>query len=134
MAEKIKVLLIEPMKKPELVEIDHTLETLQNIVGGTVQADYPYTDPVAILADDDGKLKGYYPNRVLEDEDGKPYDILVGTFLIVGLSEDDFASLPEELARKYEEKFHWEEMFMRSADGHILSHRMKPGDRVRLIF
>ena len=134
MAEKIKVLLVEPMKKPKLVEIDHTLEKLQNAVGGMVQAVYPWEDPVAILADDDGKLKGYTPNRVLEDEDGKPYDILVGTFLIVGLSEDDFASLPEELEKKYEEMFHWEEVFMRSIDGHILCQRMKPGDRVRVIF
>ena len=134
MAEKIRVLLVEPMKKPMLVEIDHTLENLQNAVGGMVQAVYPWEDPVAILADDDGKLKGYTPNRVLEDEDGKPYDILVGTFLIVGLSEDDFASLPEELAQKYEEMFHWEEVFMRSIDGHILCQRMKPGDRVRVIF
>lgn len=134
MAEKIKVLLVEPMKKLVLVEIDHTLETLRNTVGGTVQAVYPYTDPVAILADDDGKLKGYTPNRVLEDEDGTPYDILVGTFLIVGLSEDDFASLPEELAKKYEEKFRWEELFMRSREGHILCMRMKPGEHPRVVF
>lgn len=134
MAEKIKVLLVEPMKKPVLVEIDHTLETLQNTVGGTVQAVYPWDDPVAILADDDGKLKGYYPNRVLEDENGVPYDILVGTFLIVGLSEDDFVSLPEELAKKYEEKFHWEELFTRSRDGHIMCLRMKPGESPRVVF
>lgn len=134
MAEKIRVLLVEPLQKPKLVEIDHTLKAQQEIVGGTVQAVYPWEDPVAILADDDGKLKGYYPNRVLEDEDGKPYDILVGPFLIVGLSEDDFTSLPEELARKYEEKFHWEELFTRSWDGHILCQRMKPGESPRVVF
>lgn len=134
MAEKIRVLLVEPLQKPKLVEIDHTLKAQQEIVGGTVQAVYPWEDPVAILSDDDGKLKGYYPNRVLEDEDGKPYDILVGPFLIVGLSEDDFSSLPEELARKYEEKFHWEELFTRSRDGHILCQRMKPGESPRVVF
>lgn len=134
MAEKMKVLLVEPMKKPRLVEIEHTLENLQTMVDGTVQAIYPYTDPVAILADDDGKLKGCTPNRVLEDEDGVPYDILVGTFLIVGLSEDDFASLPDALAEKYAEKFHWEELFMRTADGDVLGIRMKPGDKPRRLF
>lgn len=135
MAEKIKVLKINPMETPRLIEIDHTLESLQEQVGGMVQAVYPWDDPVAVLTDDEGKLKGYRANRVLEDEDGNPYDILVGSFLIVGLSEDNFASLPDEMAKKYEEKFHWTEMFMKTADGQVVWMRLKPGQETpRVLF
>ena len=33
------------------------------------------------------------------------YDILVGTFLVVGLTEDDFGSLSEEMIEKYTDVF-----------------------------
>ena len=36
---------------------------------------------------------------------GNLYDIIAGTFLIVGLSEEDFCSLSEELSAKYMEKY-----------------------------
>ena len=55
MAEKIRVLLVEPMEKPRLVETEHTLENLQEMVGGVLQALYPYDDPIAIVCDDEGK-------------------------------------------------------------------------------
>ncbi len=32
-------------------------------------------------------------NRALRDEDGQMYDAVAGTFLVVGLGEEDFASL-----------------------------------------
>ena len=34
------------------------------------------------------------------------YDVIAGTFLVVGLGEEDFVSLSPELAQKYEEEFH----------------------------
>ena len=40
------------------------------------------------------------------------YDIIAGTFLVVGLGEEDLASLPPELAQKYEEHFHQPEDFL----------------------
>ena len=98
--ERIKVLIIEPGEKPVLTEISHTLETLQEIIGGTIQAVYPFDDPVAILCDDEGKFKGYVPNRALTGEDGEPYDILAGTFIICGLTAENFGSLSDELAGK----------------------------------
>ena len=41
MAEKIRVLLVEPLERPRLVEVEHTLENLQKLVGGSIQAVYP---------------------------------------------------------------------------------------------
>ncbi len=44
-------------------------------------------------------------NRALWDEDGLMYDVIAGTFLVVGLGEEDFVSLSPELAQKYEAAF-----------------------------
>ena len=51
-------------------------------------------------------------NRALWDEDGLMYDVIAGTFLVVGLGEEDFVSLSPELAQKYEEHFHQPEAFL----------------------
>ena len=40
------------------------------------------------------------------------YDAVAGTFLVVGLGEEDFASLTPEMAQKYEEEFHQPEAFL----------------------
>ena len=41
------------------------------------------------------------------------YDAVAGTFLVVGLGEEDFASLTPELAQKYEQLFHQPEAFLK---------------------
>ena len=43
---------------------------------------------------DEGKLIGLDLNRSLRDEHGEIYDIVAGTFLVVGLGPESFASLP----------------------------------------
>lgn len=127
--ERIRMLEIAPLKPPRLIEVDHTLENLQELVGGTVQAVYPWdSDLVAVLCDDEGKFKGYPANRILTDEDVNPYDILVGTFYICGLTRDDFGSISDELAEKYTEKFRFPEMFMRTENGHVVMLRLGSGE------
>ena len=111
--EKNSVLVVEPEKKPYAKEISSGLSSLQHEVGGYIQAVYPYEEPVAIICDEEAKLKGSDLNRVLRDEDGKIYDVIAGTFLIVGLGEEDFASLKPEHMKQFKEKFDTPEMFMR---------------------
>ena len=82
-------------------------------MGGSIGASYPFADdPVAIVYNDDAKLMGLPLNRALWDEDGLMYDVVAGTFLVVGLGEEDFISLSPELAQKYEEYFHQPEAFL----------------------
>ena len=134
MAEEIRVLLVEPMAKPRLVTVEHTLENLQKLVDGDIEAVYPWDeDPVAVVCDEDGIANGKIPNRVLEDEDGNPYDILKGTFFICGIGEEDFCSISDEMAEKYTEKFRWPEMFMRTLDGHVVWVKLKPGEQPKVI-
>ena len=110
--EMISVLVVEPEKKPYVKEISSGLSSLQKEVGGYIQAVYPYEEPVAIICDEEAKLKGSQLNRALRDEDGKIYDIVAGTFLIVGLGEEDFSSLKPEHTKQFKEKFNTPEMFM----------------------
>lgn len=111
--ETISVLVVEPEKKPYMKEISSGLSSLQKEVGGYIQAVYPYEEPVAIICDEEGKLNGNKLNRALRDEDGEIYDIVAGTFLVVGLGEDNFSSLRPEHAKQFKEKFNTPEMFMR---------------------
>lgn len=111
--EKISVLVVEPEKKPYAKEISSGLSSLQHEVGGYIQAVYPYEEPVALICDEEAKLKGSELNRVLRDEDGQIYDVVAGTFLIVGLGESDFTSLTPEHMKQFKEKFDTPEMFMR---------------------
>ena len=114
MAENtLSVLKIAPGQYPQQVEIDNDLKALQQAVGGSIGASYPFADPVAIVYNDDGKLMGLPLNRALRDENGQMYDAVAGTFLVVGLGEEDFASLTPELAQKYEQLFHQPEAFLK---------------------
>ena len=109
----LDVLLVKPNEHPQNVSIGAELEDLQQAVGGSIGASYPFADdPVAIVYNDDAKLMGMPLNRALWDEDGLMYDVIAGTFLVVGLGEEDFVSLSPELAQKYEEEFHQPEAFL----------------------
>ena len=114
MAENtLSVLKIAPGQYPQQVEIDNDLKALQQAVGGSIGASYPFEDPVAIVYNDDGKLMGLPLNRALRDENGQMYDAVAGDFLVVGLGEEDFASLTPEMAQKYEQLFHQPEAFLK---------------------
>lgn len=111
--EPITVLVVEPEKVPYVKEIDPGLKSLQNEVDGWIEAVYPFEDPVAIICNEEGKMNGMPPNRALYDENGQVYDIVAGQFLVVGLTEDNFGSLTDEQIKKFSDRFHSPEGFMR---------------------
>ena len=123
--EKMTVLVVEPMKEPYVKEIDPGLHALQAEVGGDIGATYPFSDPVALVCNDEGKLIGLDLNRGLRDENGEIYDIMAGTFLVVGLGEEDFTSLSPELAQKNTEHFRQPEQFI-SLGGQIIAVPVEP--------
>jgi len=126
--EKMKVLLIEPLEKPRVVEIDHSLEAMQELVGGTIACTYPWDDLVGLVHCDDAIALGYPLNRMLKDEDGEIYDVVPGTFFISGLSKDGLVSISDELADKFAGLFRYPEMYMRTMDGHVICFRMGSGE------
>lgn len=112
MSEKMKVLVVEPMQEPYIKEIDAGLKSLQKEVDGNIQAVYPFEEEAAIVCNEEGKINGLELNRALYDEDGKMYDILAGTFLVCGLTGDNFGSLPDDLINKFSEHFKQPETFI----------------------
>lgn len=124
--KQIVALVVEQGEYPELKTIDNTLKSLQSIVGGNIQAIYPYTDKVALICNEDGKIAGLDLNRAVYDEaNHEMIDIMTGTFIVVGLGEEDFASLLPEQAEKYSKMFHMPEVFVRLND-EILAIPQKP--------
>lgn len=116
----MKALLVQPMKKPEVIEVEAELAALQEVVHGYIQVVYPFEDSVGLVMNEEGKLEGLPLNRALYDENGAIYDIIAGDFLIVGLTEESFGSLSEDLLKKYTEKYEKPEQFVR-ANGEIIS-------------
>lgn len=107
----MKILVVEPMKTPTVQEIDGSLRSMQELVGGTIQAVYPFDDPVALVCNDEGKLLGLPWNRALTDDHGMPYDIVCGTFFVVGIGNEAFTSLTERQIEKYRKKYANEMVF-----------------------
>lgn len=128
--EKLTVLVVEPMKEPYVKEIDPGLHALQAEVGGDIAASYPFDDPVGLVLNDEGKLIGLDLNRSLRDEHGEIYDIVAGTFLVVGLGPESFASLPPDMIQKYAEQFKRPELFA-SVNGQIVSVPVEPENPLR---
>ena len=114
------ILIIEPEKAPFKATISGDLKSLQDIVGGHIEAIYPYDDPVALVCNEEGKLIGLPLNRKIED-----YDIIAGTFFICGLGLEDFTSLSPELLDKYQKKFANPEIFMKMGS-QIIAIPVKP--------
>ena len=112
----MNVLMVEPGKAPYETQIGSDLQSMQALVGGYIQAVYPFEQPVALVCRESGKLDGLTLNRALRDADGDIYDIVAGNFFIVGLGESDFIDFPHELAERFAEQFRQPEMFLRESD------------------
>ena len=115
------VLIVEPKRRPEVKEINGSLKSMQEVVGGLIQALYPFDEPVALVCNDEGKLMNLPANRGLRDKNGQIYDIVVGTFFICGApgDSDHFTSLTLEQIERYRKRFHAPEMFL-GMDGQIV--------------
>ena len=96
----MKVLVVEPQKPCRVQEIE-SLPDMQQLVGGDIEAVYPFQEPVALVCNSEGKLLGLPMNRPLLDKDYLPYDIIRGTFFIAGLGQEDFISLTDEQIQRY---------------------------------
>ena len=100
MSDKIKVLVVEPMKPCQVREISG-LDAMRDIVGGHIQAVYPFRDEVALVCNEEGKNLGLPFNRPLTNDRGVPYDMICGTFFLAGLGREDFVSLTDEQIQKF---------------------------------
>lgn len=98
----MKILMFEPSKHPRTIEINGTLKSMQETVGGYIQAIYPFDDPIALVCDEEGLFKDTKWNRRIS-----PDCAIKGTFFLCGLAEGDFTDISESLTEKYTQLF-WE--------------------------
>lgn len=118
----MRILVVEPECRPEVREIDGSLKSMQEVVGGLIQALNPFAEPdVALVCHDEGKLLNLPANRGLRDKNGQIYDIVCGTFFVCGAPADcdHFTSLTPEQIERYRERFYTPEMFW-GVNGHIV--------------
>ena len=110
--ETIKVLVIRPGEKPVIEDIEHTLKGMQNIVGGPIQDFSTYKDDVAFICCATGK---------------QVFDIIAGTFFVCGISETGFESIPDDLIKKYMDKYEYPDHFRWTPDGKLFCLNLRPG-------
>ena len=107
----MRVLVVEPGKRPVEQEIDGSLESMQAIVGGTIQAIYPFEDFVALICNDEAKLTFLPMNRMLWEQN----DVVCGTFFLCRAlpNETNFTSLTDDEVEQYKQRFEKTERFIR---------------------
>ena len=50
---RMRILLVEPGKVPQPTEIGDSLEAMQAVVSGSIQAVYPFEGPVALVCNEE---------------------------------------------------------------------------------
>ena len=111
----MKILIVEPERHPRIEEIPHTLEAMQQTVGGYIEITYPWRDPIALVCDEEGMLKQLPFNRLVA-----PQSAIFGSFFLCGIGEEDLTALPEELAEKYMRLLYDPQMLIRANAGYAV--------------
>lgn len=97
--DKIKVIVVEPDKHPEVKDISNDLKTMQSIVDGQIEVVF-LDDDAVLICNEEGKLMNLKANRCVGN------DIIAGTFFIAGDDgSDELVSLNEEQIKEYTDKF-----------------------------
>lgn len=107
------VLLVEPGQYAVMTTISSDLKSMQDTVGGSIEAAYFFEEPVALVCNEDGKNIGLPLNRAVRDDKGEIMDIIAGKFFVCGLTDDNFGSLPEKLQDKFKGIFKRPETFLK---------------------
>jgi len=118
----MKILLLEPHMTPQQVEIGDGLAEMQAVVGGPIEAVYPFDESVALICHEEGKLLNLPLNRALRyPETGEIYDIIAGTCFLCAAPPDSeqFESLSEEQLARYAKLFERPEEFL-NLDGQLI--------------
>ena len=92
--DKIRILVIKTNEEPHQLKIPHTLEDMQNVVGGLVEY-VELEHNVDLICNDEGKLLNLELNRLVGN------DIIAGTFFIAGQHNGNTISLSRKQIKKY---------------------------------
>ena len=117
--EKIRVIVCRSDERAQVAEIEDSLEAMQEVVGGMIQEYMPFEDEVALICNEEGKMRGLPLNRGIRIEDGRIGDVIAGDFFIcyAPIESERFLSMPPELENKYLRKFDLPEAFLMTESG-----------------
>lgn len=117
----MKILKIDPGKKPKVMDIDGGLESMSSLVDGPIEAVYPFDDEVALICNQVGKLRGDFKyNRSLRHpETGEAYTIICGPMFLCGAPVDSehFTDLTREQIARYKKYYEHPEFFLEISGG-----------------
>lgn len=131
--DTIQVVLLEPGKTAKVVQLEHTLEAMQKVVGGSIEAYYPFEEQVCIVCNEEGKIAGLPLNRAIRDEDTEELlDIIAGPCFLCDCSGESFGSLSKEQQQRYLKKYRNPELFFRKGNSiESIPYNPKTTDRER---
>ena len=122
--DKIRILVIKTNEEPHQLKIPHTLEDMQNVVGGLVEY-VELEHNVDLICNDEGKLLNLELNRLVGN------DIIAGTFFIAGQHNGDTISLSKKQIKKYRK------IFRLDKDKHFIDYlkakKVKPEDLIKIV-
>lgn len=101
----MKILIIEPGKRPRPGDVPNELEKIQRMVGGYIETARCFPDGAVLLCNEEGKIAGLPFNRPLRDDRGKIYDCVVGTCIVIGTAGEEFTGLTEAQVARYTKMF-----------------------------
>lgn len=116
----MRIVIVRPGKKPAVEEIDNTLKSMQDAVGGYIEVLHPFSDErICLVCNEEGKfLSEMKPNRAIYQEDRckamdreidiqkeKILDIIFGPFFLCSDDGDEFGHLPYGEIKKALKRF-----------------------------
>ncbi len=129
--DTITVLLVNPGMYPQKVQLECTIEAMQQLIGENLEfTEHPFDDYAVIVSLDFEHAEDYEPNRALRCPDGAIILVFNGSFMIVGGSkEEGLCSLTAKQMRRYDMEYHQPEVFSVFGDYEVVSPL--PDDLVR---
>lgn len=117
----MKVLIVKPGYAPYEAEING-LHEMQDVVGGLIQAIYPFREKVAVVCNEEGILLGMPFNRSVPGG----YGGVFGPFFVCGIGAEDFCSLTPEQIKTYKKEFHNAEILIGAKGNTPVTLKVQP--------
>ena len=102
---RLKILVAEAGAPPRVREICGGLPAIQEIIGGEVEELCPFADSVSIMRGGRGDELRLPVNCLLKNGSGQPFDVIHGTFVVVGTDHGQYVSLTDRQILRYLDEF-----------------------------